>query len=204
MYTPSYFKADHPHEVISFMHAHPFITLCGCDSNNVPVATHVPILIEERQDKLFLVGHMMRETDHSRAFHQNGNVLALFSGAHAYISARWYNNPQQASTYNYMAVHAKGHLTFLNEDALFDVLSKTTKHFEKDADSPALVAKMPQEYVHKLMKAIVAFEIEIKELNHIFKLSQNKDERTYKSIIDNLEAGDHHQQEIAAAMKNRL
>jgi transcriptional regulator len=46
MYNIPYFKAEDFKELIEFMHAHPFIMLCGCDENNNPVATHIPVLIE--------------------------------------------------------------------------------------------------------------------------------------------------------------
>lgn len=36
------------------------------------------------------------------------------------------------------------------------------------------------------MKAIIGFEMKVTELNHVFKLSQNKDEATYQRIIDAL------------------
>ncbi|MCW3110891.1 MAG: hypothetical protein JWQ09_5397, partial [Segetibacter sp.] len=99
------------------MHHHPFVVLTGCDAKNHPVATHVPVLLEEREDKLFLLGHIMKQTDHHKALMQNPNVLAIFSSAHTYVSASWYKDQQQASTWNYQAVHAKGKLQFLNEEA---------------------------------------------------------------------------------------
>src|SRR5688500_1115328 len=107
MYSLPYFKATNHQEVIEFMHRHPFIILTGVDAANKPVATHVPILFEEREDKLFLVGHIMKQTDHHKAFIQNDNVLAIFTGPHTYVSASWYTNQKQASTWNYLTVHAK-------------------------------------------------------------------------------------------------
>ena len=70
------------------MHAHPFIILCGCDIENNPVATHIPVIIEERDEKIFLKAHVMRKQKHTVAFQQNQNVLAIFSGAHTYVSAK--------------------------------------------------------------------------------------------------------------------
>ncbi|HQR94949.1 MAG: hypothetical protein B7X72_07750 [Sphingobacteriia bacterium 39-39-8] len=40
------------------------------------------------------------------------------------------------------------------------------------------------------MKAIVALEIEIKELQHVFKMSQNRNKKSYQNIIEELEKGD--------------
>jgi transcriptional regulator len=38
-----------------------------------------------------------------------------------------------------------------------------------------------------MLPAIEAFEIEVEELENVFKLSQNRDELSYLNIIDQLE-----------------
>src|SRR5580692_303854 len=132
MYSLPYFKEKDYALVKQFMKDNPFVILSGCDANHHPVATHVPLLIEDAGESLYLKGHVMRQTDHHRAFLQNPNVLAIFNGPHSYVSASWYTEPRQASTWNYMAVHAKGILRFLDDQALSEVLQKMTAHFEKN------------------------------------------------------------------------
>ncbi len=68
MYHIPYFKANNHQEVLDFMYAHHFITLCGTDANNCPVATQVPILIVEREGELYLQAHIMRKQDHTIAY----------------------------------------------------------------------------------------------------------------------------------------
>lgn len=203
MYNVPHFKTSDSDEVIAFMHAHPFIMLCGVSENNTPVVTHVPVLIEQREDKIFLLAHAMRKQGHTKAFEANPNVLAVFSGAHTYVSASWYENKQVASTWNYQAVHARGILKFLDDAGLHNVLTKLTATFEQDHNSPSLVHKMDEAYVSNMMKAIVAFEIEVTDLQHIFKLSQNRDEKSYENIIDQLGSKDADAKEIADTMRER-
>ena len=203
MYNLPHFKAADEKEVIAFMHAHPFITLCGCDANNEPVATHVPVLMQERNDKLILQAHIMRKQKHTLAFEHNPHVLAIFSGAHTYVSASWYSTKTIGSTWNYQAVHAKGKLTFQDDVFLHSLLTRLTEKFENNPHSPSLVSKLPEEYVSNMMKAIVAFEIEITSIEHIFKLSQNRDEESYENIITQLQQGDEDARTIAATMKER-
>jgi transcriptional regulator len=203
MYSLPYFKEKDLAVVKKFMQQNPFVLLCGCDENNKPVATQVPLLMEEKEGKIFLYGHVQRKTDHQLAFDQNANVLAVFTGPHTYVSASWYSDQQTASTWNYMAVHAKGVLHFLGDDALLGILSKTTSHFENNIHSPSLVEKMPEEYVQKMMKAIIAFEIEVTHLDNVFKLSQNRDEKSYDTIINELEQQDDTSKQVAAEMKER-
>jgi len=203
MYNIPYFKADNFQEVAAFMHGHPFITLCGCDENSHPVATHVPVLIEERDEKIFLHAHVMRNQKHTRAFEHNKNVLAIFSGAHTYVSAGWYENKGTASTWNYQAVHAKGILAWKDGFFLRSLLTRLTEKFENNPHSDALVQKMDEAYVSNMMKAIVAFEIEITSVEHVFKLSQNRDEKSYENIIQQLRQLDDAAKEIASTMKQR-
>jgi transcriptional regulator len=203
MYHLPYFKEKDPEQVIAFMHQHPFVMLVGADADGKPVATQVPLLITEKEGQLVFRGHIMRQTDHHKAFEQNPHVLAIFTGPHSYVSASWYTNPQQGGTWNYISVQAKGTLTFLEEAELRGILKNTTSHFENDPHSPALYEKLPEEYIQKLIKAIVGIEITVTAIDNVFKLSQNRDEASYHQIIDKLHQGDGDAQKIADIMKDR-
>jgi transcriptional regulator len=203
MYSLPYYKEQDPQKVIQFVREHPFAFLAGCDSSSKPVATQVPVFIDEKDGKLFLSGHIMRNTDHHHAFLHNPYILAVFTGPHTYVSASWYENQQQASTWNYMSVHAKGVLRFLGEKELFDVLKRTTDHFENNPHSGSNFDDIPEEYLKKMINAIVAFEVEVSSIDHVFKLSQNRDEKSYDAITNKLAKGGADAQEISAIMSQR-
>jgi transcriptional regulator len=202
MYDISYFKAGHSDEVISYMRAHPFALICGSDQNGKPVATQVPFLFEQRGDKLFLQGHFMKKQDHTNAFLHNPNALVVFSGAHTYISASWYENKQIASTWNYQAVHAEGTLHFQDAEFLLKLLTKLTESFERPGSS-SLVQNMDPGYVQQMMKAIVAFELEVVTIRNVFKLSQNRDNESRKNIISELSKLDEEARIIARTMEGK-
>ena len=203
MYNLPYFKENDPEVVKEFIRQHPFAFLTGCSTDNKPVVTQIPVFIDEKGGDLFLSGHMMKNTDHHKAFVQNPNVLAVFSGAHTYVSASWYENKQQGSTWNYMSVHVRGQLRFLDEKALLNTLRRTTNHFENNPHSGANFEDLPDEYVQKMVKAIVAFEIQVQEMDNVFKLSQNRDEKSFHTIINKLDAQDADGKKIAHEMKQR-
>lgn len=186
MYSLPYFIENDPAVVMQFIKDHPFAFLSGCDEENKPVITQIPVFIDERDGKLFLSGHIMKNTDHHKAFSHNQNVLAVFTGAHTYVSASWYASKEQASTWNYMTVQARGLLKFTDEAALLNILKRTTDHYENNPSSGANFDDLPEEYVQRLSKAIVAFEIEVTALDNTFKLSQNRDEKSYHNIIAKL------------------
>ena len=204
MYNLPYFKEEDQEVVLKFMRDHPFVFLTGVNEENKPVATQVPVFIDEKEGKLFLTGHIMRNTDHHKAFEQNRNVLAVFTGPHVYVSGTWYSNPQQASTWNYMSVHVRGAIRFGNEEDLIAILKRLTLHYENNnTASTTIFDNLPSEYTGPLMKAIVAFEVEITAIENVFKLSQNRDEKSFQNIMSKLNEQGRDGKFIAEEMKKR-
>jgi transcriptional regulator len=204
MYDLPYHKEKNEQVIKEFVDNHPFAFVAGCDAGNKPVATQVPVFIEEKNGRKILRGHIMKNTDHHKAFMHNENVLVVFTGNHTYVSATWYSNPHTASTWNYMSVHAKGVIRFLDESALEDVLRKTSLHFENyNRQSATVFDNLPIEFKQKVMKAIVAFEIEVKEIDNVFKLSQDRDAESYCNIKEHLKQQGEDGQVIAAEMEKR-
>lgn len=200
MYNISYFKENDKVVLMQFMRSHDFIVLCGADANGIPVATQVPVLIREEGGRIFLEGHFMRNTDHHKAFAANDNVLAMFVGPHTYVSASWYEDPKQASTWNYMTVHARGKIRFGSEEELLEVLKRTTDHYEGTTVS---YQNLEAAYIDKLKYAIVYFEIEVTQMDHVFKLSQNRSAKDQRAIIEKLEQGDELSRMVAREMRLR-
>ncbi len=205
MYSLPYFKEPDEKVVREFIDNHPFAFVSGCDVNNRPVATQLPVFLEEDGNRLILRGHMMKNTDHHKAFMHNRELLVVFTGPHAYVSATWYSDPHQASTWNYMSVHVNGTIRFLGDEELVDVLRKVTLFFENNnPHSTTIYDNLSPEYTHHLMKAIVAFEIEVTSMENVFKLSQNRDRQSFLNIIEKLDAQGDDASKVAAEMRKRL
>jgi transcriptional regulator len=205
MYNLPYYKEKDPQRIKEFIDQHPFAFLTGCNSENKPVATQVPVFIEEQDGKKVLRGHIMKNTDHHKAFLHNNNVLVVFTGHHSYVSGTWYSNPYTASTWNYMSVQIKGIIRFLNDAGLEDVLRKTTLYFENyNKQSTTIFDNLPSEFKQKVMPAIAGFEIEIVEMDNVFKLSQDRDAESYTNIIEKLKQQDEDGKVIAVEMEKRI
>ena len=185
MYNYPHYKEHDNKEVIEFMNNHPFITLVGSGKNRRIEVTQIPVLLEEKEGHIYLYGHIARKSDHHNAFVENTEALVLFNGPHTYVSGSWYTgNPQQASTWNYISVHARGNIKFLDEEHLTELLKKLSLRFENyNTASSTVYDNLPPDYLEKFKKAIVAFEIEVTELDNVFKLSQNRDENSYDNIV---------------------
>ncbi|MGB5817915.1 MAG: FMN-binding negative transcriptional regulator [Saonia sp.] len=204
MYNLPYHKEQDAAVIKEFVEQYPFAFLTGCDSENRPVATQVPVFIEDKDGRKLLRGHIMKNTDHHKAFLHNENVLAVFTGKHTYVSGTWYSNPYTASTWNYMSVHAKGIIRFLGNSELEDVLRITTLHFEgQNHQSTTVFDNLPLEFKQRVMGAIVAFEVEVKEIDTVFKLSQDRDAESYQNIIKKLKEKDEDARVIATEMEKR-
>ena len=200
MYKVSHFLEKDIDKLVAFIEANPFAVLIGANQN-IPSATQVPLQLQRDGERIKLIGHVMKKTDHHEAFVANENVLALFHGAHAYVSASVYENPASASTWNYSSVQAKGKIRLLDDEETRRIIKDLTDQYETK-DSPAAFHQMSDEYIDKHLNAITGFEITVTNLEGVFKLSQNHPQVNKEAIIKQLSQSDDLQaQEVAKQMK---
>lgn len=205
MYNYPHYKEADKEKIIDFMRQHPFVTLIGADANGRVEATQIPVLIEEREGKLFISGHIAKKMDHQKAFEQNPNTLMIFTGPHTYVSGTFYTgNLQQASTWNYISIHARGKIKWMEEEGLIALLKRLSLYFENgNTESTTIYDNLPDDYKLKLVKAIIGFELEVTELENVHKLSQNRDEKSYDNIVEQLKKQDGDAKEIGTIMEQR-
>jgi transcriptional regulator len=199
MYIPPYYREEDKEKLVGFMHAHNFANLVSI-ANSVPVATHLPFVTEERDGKLFLVSHMARANPQWQSF-ENNELLVIFQGPHGYVSPSNYEKQQNVPTWNYIAVHAYGKARIIDDAAeVWNLMERTIHRFEKEFS--VQWKNLERGYVQGMLKAIVAFEIEVTRLDGKYKLSQNKTKNEQQNIIATFEkSGDTAGQEIAEEMK---
>ncbi len=204
MYKLPHFTANNQDEILEFMHQNTFVTLIGFDGE-YPVATQVPVKTVIDGESIKLIGHVMTKTDHCKAFEQNPNVMAIFTGAHAYISASVYEKPASVSTWNYKTVQAKGSIRLMSPEETYQAIKELTNKYEDPETSPAAFNKMDEDYIQKHLKAITGFEVLVKHIDHVFKMSQNHSAKNQESIVANLEKSDDiFAKEVAKEMNKNL
>ena len=78
-----------------------------------------------------LIGHLARANDQWKD--GDGRALAIFLGPNHYISPSWYPTKKQTGmvvpTWNYIAVHAHGEITFFNDEERLLYLLNHLEHF---------------------------------------------------------------------------
>lgn len=204
MYNFSYFKEKDKKAILDFLEEYPFAFMTGSFVSGKQVATQIPVLMEERDGELYFQGHIMRNTDHHKAFMQNPNALLVFTGPSCYVSASWYSNPQIGSTWNYMSVHIHGQVNFMTDEQLKKFMRKLTLKFEKgNTASQTFYDNLPEQFLSKMMPAIAGFEIKADKIENVFKLSQNRDEKSYLNIISKLTEQGGYSEMIAKEMMKR-
>src|SRR5581483_7236234 len=83
-----------------------------------------------------LLGHVARANPHWREL-EGREVLAVFSGPHAYVSPTWYEAADVVPTWNYVAVHASGTARLVDDpDALARILTEMVATYERALPRP--------------------------------------------------------------------
>lgn len=183
MYTNKYFEETDRSTVLSFMRRYPFAIIVNTE-NGIPIATHLPFIIEEKNNKLLLLSHFA--TANAQAKHLlNSTTLVIFSAPNAYISPGNYEQEKNVPTWNYIAVHAYGKTRLIeDESGKFNLLNKTIQRFE--AGYQQQWDGLTENYKSNMLKGIVGFEVEINDIQATFKLSQNRTDRERDTIIGEL------------------
>lgn len=201
MYIPSFFKVDNTEEIHDFIHHNGFGIVIS-QTNEKLLASHIPLLLAKNsKGKNVLTGHLSRANPQWKSFESEKQVLIIFQGPHTYISSSWYDH-NNVPTWNYMAAHVYGTLRFLTDEELLNSLRILTDKYEAHSEHPVSVHTMDPHMLSSQLKGIVGFEIEVEEIQAAYKLSQNRDDKNFLRIIDELEKkGDENSTRIAEKMK---
>lgn len=201
MYVPAHFKVEDATRLRGFIEENPFGILVT-EAGGRPFATHLPVLIDNAAGApTHLLGHIARANSQWHHFEAGGEVLLIFHGPHAYISPFWYAAAEAVPTWNYAAVHAYGKPRVIeNETRTRQLVERLTQQYEKGR-AEELFARWSPAFLEKMLKGIVAFEIEVTRLEGKFKLGQNRSAAdiagTYEALSESGRAGD---QALAAFM----
>ena len=196
MYIPSHFQETRTEVLQELIRVHSFGTLVtlGADGLN---ATHIPFEFDPEPAPFgTLRAHVARKNPVWNDFSRDVAPLIVFQGAHTYISPSWYASKQETGrvvpTYNYMVVHAYGAMKVIDDPVwLRDLVTRLTDRFEATQAAPWKVTDAPDDYIEKMLSAIVGIEMPIAKLIGSWKVSQNRSEADRAGVARGLrESGD--------------
>ena len=118
-------------------------------------------------------------------------ALALLIGPHAYVSPSVYASKAETGrvvpTWNYVEVHVHGSLRLTDDaDHTLTAVTDLTDVHEAGRTEPWRVADAPDDYVARLARGIVSFELVVDRVEAKAKLSQNKSGADRAGVIEDL------------------
>jgi transcriptional regulator len=182
MYIPKVHRNTDDAEIKAFIQRHGFAILIN-QTNGKLWGTHIPLQLADGNK---LHGHISKGNPQWKNFANGEEVLAIFSGPHAYISSSWYDH-ENVPTWNYIAVHVYGTIRVIEGEELYASLKHLVDKYEQHSEHPVSMEKMDPEYVQKHLNALVGFEISITQIEAAYKLSQNRDRKNHVAIVEQLE-----------------
>jgi transcriptional regulator len=200
VYSPDYNRIGDRAELLAFLGGNSFALLVT-GTGGVLHATHLPVLVEERGETLALVMHMAKTNPQWREFFDD-EVLVVFSGPHAYVSPRWYEQPERVPTWNYAAVHAYGTVRLIDDPGA----KRAAQAKLVEAYDPAWMAgfeRLSEAYLRNMLDGIVNFEVAVTRLETRWKLSQNRGRREQELIAAELETSTDSVERALAALTRR-
>ncbi|MBF4470388.1 MULTISPECIES: FMN-binding negative transcriptional regulator [Flavobacterium] len=202
MYNPDIFKNEDKDSIRKFLKENAFGLLIN-QTNGKLFATHIPLELDyNKNGEEILHGHISKENPQWTAFESNDEVLAVFTGAHAYISSSWYDH-ENVPTWNYSAVHVYGKIKIIEGDEVIDSLTKLVDKYEQNSKCPVRVSELSKKTIMQT-RGIVAFEIKIEEIQAKNKMSQNRDDKNYSNIISELKKTEKPQSKAVAKEMSKL
>jgi transcriptional regulator len=174
MYMPPQFKGDRA-KAAALIQEHPFASLISVDDAGLPYVTHLPLHLEDRGDQLVLLGHVAKPNAHWRYLQARPQAVATFLGPHAYLSPKVYPDLARVPTWNYLAVHCTVQATLIEDPLAKDRL---LKKLIGDHEPPYAEQwrGLGEEFAHKMLAGIVAFELRVTDLQCKVKINQHRPE----------------------------
>lgn len=219
MYSPKFNRVDDRGILIEAMQAYSFATLFGPTSSTpgpdgpMPatpaspehtgaVATHLPLIVKDEGEHGLIEGHFAKANTHWQSL-AGRETLVVFHGPHSYVSPTLYTEELSVPTWNYIAVHAYGTLSLVEDEPgklalLTDLIA---------GNEPAYLDRwrtLPGGFRRTMLAGIMGFRIPIARIRGKFKLSQNRNPQERKNVHAAQSAGTPDEQALAQWMERLL
>ena len=202
MYIPRRYEEKDKEKIYSFIKENSFGILISI-KDGLPIGTHIPLLLEKNEaGNDILMGHISKGNEQKYTLTDGAKVLVIFAGPHAYISPRWYTQ-MNVPTWNYISVHVYGTVKIVEGEALKAALGRLVDNYEHPLPRPVTLEEIPEKTFDENFRGIIGFEIVIEDIQAAYKLSQNRDEISYHTVVDQLEKGDDVAKGVALEMKKK-
>jgi len=203
MYSPKFNLVRDRAILLEAMREYSFATLFGpvsdAPAGTSAMATHLPLVIKDEGEHGAIEGHFAKANPHWQAL-AGRETLVVFAGPHSYVSPTLYVEELSVPTWNYIAIHAYGTLTLVEDDAGKEALLADLIAAHEQAFLDRWHAQ-PEGYRRTMLKGIVGFRISIARIEGKFKLSQNRKPEERRNVHAAQAAGSPDEQALARWME---
>jgi transcriptional regulator len=201
MYQPPQFKAKDPAHALRIMREHPFASLISCDDEGLPFISHIPLhVLEEGGAAHTLLGHVAKPNSHWKYLASRPRAVVTFMGPQAYMSPKVYPDLVRVPTWSYLAVHAVVQARLLEGNEAKDALLKQLIADHEPSYKQQWI-DLGEEYQHKMLQGIVAFELSIESMECKIKINQHRPE-SHAAMHAVYAQGSEQEQQLAAWMRD--
>ncbi len=197
MYTPKFNQVSDRTILLEAMRTYSFAILFGPAGELR--ATHLPLLVKDEGAHGALLGHFARANAHWSAL-ADQETLVVFPGPHSYVSPSLYTEPLSVPTWNYIAIHAYGTLSVIEEEPAKNCLVEELIHVH-DPEHLDRWRAMPDGFRRTMLAGIMGFRIPISRIEGKFKISQNRAAEERRNVHAAHAHGGDDQRELARWME---
>ena len=183
MYIPKAFNIKSKEKAISLIEENSFGDLVTYNNGEL-CSNKVPFFFD--RDTNTLCGHFGNSNPQLIDISESKKALAIFSGAHTYISPQWYVSQNMVPTWNFQTVQVRGSIKIVDEERLLDILEKLSAFHESQFKTQWSMDKISPDKLNLLSKMITGFQIEVSDIKFKEKMSQNREIDDQKNVMEHL------------------
>lgn len=180
MYRPREFALDDPEVMRHHVVENPMGIIAS--SRGHLDATHLPFLLDG--DNGDLISHYAIRNAQLSGLVDGDEVLVVFPGPHAYVSASMYRAEPDVPTWNYTAVHVRGRFIRTSDVELRALLARTVDTFEAGRPGAFSTREFPVDALEAMARAVAGFRVVETTWQGAFKLSQDKLAEDVRIVVD--------------------
>ena len=203
MYQPAHNLQPDPQQLRALIRAYPLGAWVVAGEEGL-IANHVPFLLADEpapqaalndaaaQAPMTLHAHVARANPVWRALPGRLPCVVMFQGPEAYVTPAWYPSKAEhgkvVPTWNYAVVHAEGQARAIHERPwLREHVTRLTRLQEAGRAPGWEVADAPDDYIERMLDAIVGIEIVVSRVTGKWKISQNRPAADRAGVIAGLQ-----------------
>lgn len=167
----------------------PWATLVSFVPGRGLVASHYPMLLDEREEGIVLLSHVGRPDERLHELGRHETMVVIY-GPQGYVSPGWYDVSTAVPTWNFAVAHLYGTPEILSDEENLRVLEGLVDHFERELPEPFLMNRTLEnaDYAARIVHGTVGFRMRVTRVEAKDKMSQDKPREVVDRVIAALRA----------------